>query len=124
MTTPAATTAAPGQTAPGLLAIEAAGLVKTFGSTRAVDGLDLSVPRGGVFGLLGLNGAGNPYRDCGIHFGWVQSLEWQEIGLGQRCGVPLPGDCPACLPAAGLPLSVAAGRPRRCIELEVGGSGT
>jgi len=39
-------------------AIEAAGLVKTFGTTRAVDGLALAVPRGGVFGLLGPNGAG------------------------------------------------------------------
>jgi daunorubicin/doxorubicin transport system ATP-binding protein len=39
-------------------AIEASGLVKTFGATRAVDGLDLTVPRGGVFGLLGPNGAG------------------------------------------------------------------
>jgi ABC-2 type transport system ATP-binding protein len=32
--------------------------VKTFGTTRAVDGLDLAVPRGSVFGLLGPNGAG------------------------------------------------------------------
>ena len=40
------------------VAIEASGLVKTFGPIRAVDGLDLSVPRGGVFGLLGPNGAG------------------------------------------------------------------
>jgi daunorubicin/doxorubicin transport system ATP-binding protein len=39
-------------------AIEASGLVKTFGATRAVDGLDLTVPQGGVFGLLGPNGAG------------------------------------------------------------------
>jgi daunorubicin/doxorubicin transport system ATP-binding protein len=39
-------------------AIEASGLVKTFGPTRAVDGLDLTVPQGGVFGLLGPNGAG------------------------------------------------------------------
>jgi len=39
-------------------AIEASGLVKTFGATRAVDGLDLAVPQGGVFGLLGPNGAG------------------------------------------------------------------
>jgi ABC-2 type transport system ATP-binding protein len=39
-------------------AIQATGLVKTFGATRAVDGLDLTVPRGGVFGLLGPNGAG------------------------------------------------------------------
>jgi ABC-2 type transport system ATP-binding protein len=40
------------------LAIEAAGLVKTFGATRAVDGVDLSVPRGAVYGVLGPNGAG------------------------------------------------------------------
>ena len=39
-------------------AIEASGLSKTFGTTRAVDGLELAVPRGGVFGLLGPNGAG------------------------------------------------------------------
>ena len=45
-------------TAASLCAIEASGLVKTFGTTRAVDGLALSVPRGGVFGLLGPNGAG------------------------------------------------------------------
>jgi ABC-2 type transport system ATP-binding protein len=40
------------------LAIEAAGLVKTFGKTRAVDGIDLAVPSGTVFGVLGPNGAG------------------------------------------------------------------
>jgi ABC-2 type transport system ATP-binding protein len=40
------------------LAIEARGLVKAFGTIRAVDGLDLSVPSGGVFALLGPNGAG------------------------------------------------------------------
>ena len=39
-------------------AIEATGLVKTFGEVRAVDGLDLAVSRGGVFGFLGPNGAG------------------------------------------------------------------
>jgi ABC-2 type transport system ATP-binding protein len=40
------------------LAIEAQGLVKVFGSTRAVDGVDLSVRRGTVYGVLGPNGAG------------------------------------------------------------------
>ena len=40
------------------LAIEATGLVKVFGETRAVDGLDLRVPAGTVYGLLGPNGAG------------------------------------------------------------------
>ena len=40
------------------LAIEAEGLRKTFGDTRAVDGVDLAVPRGAVYGVLGPNGAG------------------------------------------------------------------
>jgi ABC-2 type transport system ATP-binding protein len=40
------------------LAIETAGLVKTFGETRAVDGVDLAVPTGTVYGVLGPNGAG------------------------------------------------------------------
>jgi ABC-2 type transport system ATP-binding protein len=40
------------------LAIEASGLVKTFGATRAVDGVDLAVARGSVYGVLGPNGAG------------------------------------------------------------------
>ncbi|MEU8976794.1 ATP-binding cassette domain-containing protein [Streptomyces monashensis] len=39
-------------------AIHATGLVKTFGEVRAVDGVDLDVPEGGVLGLLGPNGAG------------------------------------------------------------------
>jgi ABC-2 type transport system ATP-binding protein len=43
---------------PDAPAIEAHSLVKTFGETRAVDGIDLSVPAGTVFGVLGPNGAG------------------------------------------------------------------
>ena len=39
-------------------AIEAEGLVKHFGATRAVDGVDLVVRQGSIFGLLGPNGAG------------------------------------------------------------------
>src|SRR4029450_353515 len=39
-------------------AIETSGLVKTFGDNRAVDGIDLTVPPGTVYGLLGPNGAG------------------------------------------------------------------
>jgi ABC-2 type transport system ATP-binding protein len=46
----------PMRTAP--LAIEATGLVKTFGSTRAVDGVDLAVPAGAIYAVLGPNGAG------------------------------------------------------------------
>jgi len=40
------------------LAIEASGLVKTFGEVRAVDGVDLAVRSGSVYGVLGPNGAG------------------------------------------------------------------
>jgi ABC-2 type transport system ATP-binding protein len=40
------------------VAIEVAGLVKNFGQTRALDGLDLTVADGEVHGFLGPNGAG------------------------------------------------------------------
>jgi ABC-2 type transport system ATP-binding protein len=39
-------------------AISATGLVKTFGQLRAVDGVDLEVRQGEIFGVLGPNGAG------------------------------------------------------------------
>jgi ABC-2 type transport system ATP-binding protein len=39
-------------------AITAAGLVKRFGDRRVVDGVDLQVPRGAIYGVLGPNGAG------------------------------------------------------------------
>ena len=42
------------------LAIEAHGLVKRFDGTVAVDGVDISVPRGAIYGVLGPNGAGTP----------------------------------------------------------------
>lgn len=41
-----------------LPALSVSGLVKTFGSTRALDGLDLSVQTGEVHGFLGPNGSG------------------------------------------------------------------
>ena len=40
------------------VAIEAVGLTKRYGDKLAVDGLNLRIPRGEVFGLLGPNGAG------------------------------------------------------------------
>ncbi|MFD7501481.1 ATP-binding cassette domain-containing protein [Streptomyces sp. NPDC059850] len=39
-------------------AVEVRGLVKHFGDTKAVDGVDLDVPEGTVLGVLGPNGAG------------------------------------------------------------------
>ena len=39
-------------------AIRMAGVTKTFGELTAVEGLDLEVPRGGLYGFIGPNGAG------------------------------------------------------------------
>ena len=39
-------------------AVEGHGLVKNFGSFRAVDGIDIAVPAGAIYGILGPNGAG------------------------------------------------------------------
>jgi ABC-2 type transport system ATP-binding protein len=39
-------------------AVETHGLVRTFGTKRAVDGIDLRVPAGSFYGFLGPNGAG------------------------------------------------------------------
>ena len=39
-------------------ALEVAGVTKTFGATRAVDELDLVVPRGATYGIIGPSGAG------------------------------------------------------------------
>ncbi|MFD8491891.1 ATP-binding cassette domain-containing protein [Amycolatopsis sp. NPDC059657] len=41
-----------------MVAVRAKALVKTYGSTRALDGVDLEIPSGKVLGLLGPNGAG------------------------------------------------------------------
>ncbi len=47
--------AEPDEAAP---AISARGLVRAFGDTRAVDGVDLAVAKGEIYGFLGPNGAG------------------------------------------------------------------
>ncbi|MEQ8953801.1 MAG: ABC transporter ATP-binding protein, partial [Gammaproteobacteria bacterium] len=38
--------------------VQATGLVKTYGSFRALDGVDLTIPSGSISGLIGPNGAG------------------------------------------------------------------
>jgi ABC-2 type transport system ATP-binding protein len=45
-------------TGSGALAVEARGLVKRFDGFTAVDGVDLAVPAGSIYGVLGPNGAG------------------------------------------------------------------
>ena len=53
-----ATVAGKGGTVERPLAIEAEGLQKRFGDVKALAGVDLHAPAGGVLGLLGPNGAG------------------------------------------------------------------
>ncbi|MXP29409.1 ATP-binding cassette domain-containing protein [Porphyrobacter algicida] len=43
---------------PSPLAIEARGLIKRFDGILAVDGVDITVPEGAIYGVLGPNGAG------------------------------------------------------------------
>jgi hypothetical protein len=54
------------------------------------------------------NVTGKPVTDCDIHCTGARPFDRQGIGLGQRCGALLPGDCPACLPAEAVPSSDAA----------------
>ena len=61
--------------------IEVVGLTKTYGAVRALDGLDLSIPRGGVYGVLGPNGAGKStlFR---ILLGLIRSTEGTARVMG------------------------------------------
>jgi ABC-2 type transport system ATP-binding protein len=85
--------------ASGATAIEAQGLVKVFGQTRAVDGVDLSVAAGTVYGVLGPNGAGKTtairvlatlLRPDG---GWARVLGHDVVAEADavRAGVSLTG---------------------------------
>ncbi|MCB9506529.1 MAG: ABC transporter ATP-binding protein [Myxococcales bacterium] len=62
-------------------AIEVVDLVKTYGQQRAVDGLNLSVPAGAVFGLLGPNGAGKS-TTFGAVCGWLRPTSGHCAVLG------------------------------------------
>jgi ABC-2 type transport system ATP-binding protein len=82
-------------------ALEVRGLVKRYGSSVAVDGLDLVVPRGSVTALLGPNGAGKTttvevcegYRrpDAGLVRVLGRDPYVRGAGLGPRVGVMLQG---------------------------------
>ena len=65
------------------IAVEARGLHKWYGRTHAVDGLELSVPTGSVYGLLGPNGAGKS-TTFGVLCGWLHA----SSGTTRVCDVP------------------------------------
>ena len=60
-------------------AIVAEGLRKHYGSTVALDGLDLAVPEGTVCGLLGPNGAGKTTA-VRILVDAVATERWARVG--------------------------------------------
>ncbi len=116
--------------------IETRGLVKRFAEANAVDGIDLSVPAGGVYGFLGPNGAG---KTTTIRI--LVGLLWPSRGGATILGEPvIPGarvlarvgsliERPAIYPylsatenllvfgtAAGIPIDVL--RPRAAEALE------
>jgi ABC-2 type transport system ATP-binding protein len=65
--------------------IETRGLTKTYGSVRALDGLNLTIPRGGVYGVLGPNGAGKStlFR---ILLGLIRPTEGSATVMGGAVG--------------------------------------
>ena len=83
------------------LVVDARGLVKSFGRTKALDGLDLQVARGEVHGFLGPNGAGKTTTLrvllglLRIDAGSVRLLDgdpWRDIETLHRRLAYVPGD--------------------------------
>ncbi|WP_335934618.1 ABC transporter ATP-binding protein [Streptomyces sp. PTD5-9] len=77
--------------------IETRGLTKRYGGGRAaVDGLDLTVPAGSVFGFLGPNGSG---KTTTIRM--LMGLIEPTSGTARVLGRPMPGAARAVLPQVG-----------------------
>jgi ABC-2 type transport system ATP-binding protein len=72
------------------LAIETMGLVKLFGANRAVDCIDLKVPRGAIYGLLGPNGAG---KTTTVRI--LATLLQPDAGSARVLGLDVVGDADA-----------------------------
>lgn len=79
--------APPASPGPDVPACEVRGLRKAFGATRAVDGLDLRVPRGMLYAFLGQNGAGKT-----TSLRMIAGLVWPDAGEIFLQGVPLARD--------------------------------
>jgi ABC-2 type transport system ATP-binding protein len=65
------------------LAIEAHGLVKAFGGKKAVEGVDLAVPEGTIYGILGPNGAGKT-TTLRMLLGIIEPDEGHRLLLGHE----------------------------------------
>jgi ABC-type multidrug transport system ATPase subunit len=78
------------------LAVASRGLVKKFGEHAAVNGIDLEVPTGSVFGFLGPNGSG---KTTTIRM--LLGLAFPTSGLIEVLGEPVPERVAAVLPRVG-----------------------
>lgn len=78
------------------LCIETTGLSKRFGHQLAVDGVDLAVPRGSVFGFLGPNGSG---KTTTIRL--MLGLAAASSGSVRLLGQEMPGQLREVLPRVG-----------------------
>ncbi|MEE4541921.1 ABC transporter ATP-binding protein [Streptomyces sp. V4-01] len=81
---------------PGDVVIETRGLAKQYRGTLAVDGLDLRVPRGSVFGFLGPNGSG---KTTTIRM--LMGLIAPTAGSARVLGSPMPQAVRSVLPRVG-----------------------
>jgi ABC-2 type transport system ATP-binding protein len=84
-------------------AIEAEGLVKHYGKTKALDGLDLTVAQGTVYGLLGPNGAG---KTTAVRV--LATLLRADGGRARVLGHDVAADAPAVRRTIGLTGQYAA----------------
>ena len=78
------------------LAIKASSLTKQFGSQKAVSSIDLSVPKGSVFGFLGPNGSG---KTTTIRM--ILGLAAASKGDIELLGHPIPKELEHALPKVG-----------------------
>ncbi len=88
-------------------AIIAENLSKTYGSTRAVDGISISVAQGEIFGLLGPNGAG---KSTTIEM--IEGLRKPDSGQIVVLGLSQPADAAAIKMRIGIQLQTTALYPR------------
>ena len=70
-------------------AIELRGIDKWFGPVHANDKIDLAVPKGSIFGLVGENGAGKSTL-MSILYGFYQADAGEILIRGQRCDITSP----------------------------------
>ncbi len=85
-------------------AIEIRNLTKTFGEKRAVDGLNMTVPQGAIYGFIGENGSGKSTTEkliCGLiqpSGGEIKlwGKDYRDQGVRSQIGVLI--ESPGCFP--------------------------